>query len=110
MLILSIFSIGLYLHFFINAPLDPVRLTFRFIIKILTIAIVCNAGIAILTLNIVKKFKIMSTLAYLPSIIITPLIVAFYFLPGFFISIGLNIYLFVKFNPWKKYENKTVVA
>ncbi len=101
---------SLYIHFFITAPLDQVVLNVRFIVKILLIAVTCNIGIIFLALKCAKKFKVIATVAFLPSMFFTPLIVGLYFIPGFFIIIGVNIYIFIKFNPWKKYENKTVVA
>lgn len=96
--------VGIYVHFMIYFPLDPFKLTLILFAKMLFIATICNLGLALLTLNISKKYKKTSTFLFIPSIIITPLIAGFYFIPAFFIMLAINLYFFIKLNPWKKDE------
>lgn len=108
--IFSILTSALYIHFFITAPLDPVELNLRFIVKISMISIICNIGIILLSLDMARKFKKFVTISFLPSVTLTPIIAGSYFIPASFIFIGLNLYLFIKLNLWKRYEDKTVIA
>ncbi len=57
-----------------------------------------------IALNIAKKYKKIATLCYIPSVIITPIVIGMYFIPAFLIVLILNVYIFIKFNPWKKDE------
>jgi hypothetical protein len=102
------FLVALYIHFSIYFPLDPFKLTPILIAKIFFIAIFSNAGLALITLNISKTYKGISTLLFIPSVTITPLIVGFYFIPAFFIMLILNMYFFIKLNPWKRNEMEPI--
>jgi hypothetical protein len=102
MLLLAFFWIGIYIHFMMYFPLDPIRFTLMFFAKVFIIAIVCNFGLVFISMNIARKFKKTAALLFFPSFIITPLIAGIYFIPAFFAILVFNIYLFTKFNPWKK--------
>ncbi len=75
----------LYVHCMIHFPLDPFKLTPILLAKIFFIAIVCNLGLAIITLNVAKTYKKISTLFFIPSITTTPVIVGLYFIPAYLI-------------------------
>ena len=100
--------ICLYLHFLIKWPLDPFLMTFRLWMKFLLIALSCNFGVVFLFSGMAVKFKKLAILFYLPSFIVTPVVMGLYFIPGFFVIIVLNIFLLIKFNPWKRDEKKSV--
>lgn len=93
-----------YVHCMIYFPLDPFKLTPILITKIFFIAIICNLGLALITLNIAKTYKKTSILFFIPSVTITPVIVGLYFIPAFFVMLVANTYFFIKLNPWKKNE------
>lgn len=110
MFLLAFFGVVIYTHFMMYFPLDPIRFTLIFSAKIFIIAIMCNIGLVLIPMDIAKKFKKTATLLFFPSFIITPLIAGIYFIPAFFVVLVLNIYLFTKFNPWKKNEIGPVFA
>lgn len=108
--IIAFALIGIYMHFMTYFPLDPFKMTLILFAKMLFIAILCNLGLILLTLNIAKKYKKTSTFLIIPSITITPLITGFYFIPAFFVMLAVNSYFFIKLNPWKKDELEPICA
>jgi glucose-6-phosphate-specific signal transduction histidine kinase len=96
--------VNLYIHCMLYFPLDPYKLTAILLLKIFIVAIVCNIGLLLITLDVAKKYKKTSTLFFIPSITITPVMVGLYFIPAFFIVLFMNTYFFIKLNPWKKDE------
>lgn len=102
--ILSAGLASLYVHCMIYFPLDPFKLSPILLVKIFFIAIISNLGLALITLDIAKIYKKITTLFFVPSLTITPVIVGIYFIPAFFIMLFANIYIFIKLNPWRKDE------
>lgn len=105
---MALVSMSLYIHCMIYFPLDPYRHNMMLILKIISTAVVCNAGLFLITLDIAKKYKKTLTLFFIPSITITPVIVGLYFIPAFFIVMIMNTYFFIKLNPWKKDEMEPI--
>ena len=95
---------GLYIHCMIYFPMDPFRFNPILITKIFFIAIFCNLGLVLITLDIAKIYKRLSTLLFIPSVTITPVIAGLYFIPAFFVMLIINAYFFIRLNPWKKDE------
>jgi hypothetical protein len=96
--------VSLYIHCMIYFPLDPYKLKTMLLFKILFVAIICNVGLILITLDIAKKYKKISTLFFIPSVTITPVIAGLYFIPAFFLILVVNAYFFIKLNPWGKNE------
>ena len=108
--IVTFLGIILYIHFMMYFPLDPRKITLLLMTKIAFTAIACNLGPLCITFAWAKKYKKITTLLFVPSILFTPLIAGVYFIPAFLIVMVLNVYLFIKFNPWKKYEMGPICA
>ena len=98
----------MYIHCSLYFPLDPFKLTPIMLLKILFKTIIYNIGIVLISLEFAKTYKKISTLSYIPSVTITPVIAGLYFIPAFFIVLIVNIYFFIKFNPWKKNERRFI--
>ncbi|MFN8369575.1 MAG: hypothetical protein U0T83_02995 [Bacteriovoracaceae bacterium] len=107
--LMAIGGIVLYCHNMLYFPIDPVKVTPILILKISIVAILGNIGLIFISLNIARKYKLVTTLAFLPSVLITPIIAGLYFIPAFIIVLILNICLFIKLNPWKK-DERTIYA
>ena len=94
----------MYFHFMIHVPFDPFKLTMILLGKMIIFTTACNIGLILLSFSFAKKYKKISTLLFIPSITVTPLIAGLYFIPAFFVILIVNLYFFVKLNPWKKNE------
>ena len=104
---LSILSIALYIIFFYQVLFEWYAYTLKYFIAqffvYLTYGIVCNFGLFFITTEKAKKMKVWSTIFYLPSIFITPLIIGAFqsYYTGIFIIFLIFILIYVHFNPWK---------
>jgi len=105
---LGLIYMSLYIHLLIFFRMDPLRPTIIIILKIIFIAITCNLGFILISMPIAKKYKRISTMVYIPSVTITPLVAGIYFIPAFLIVIIMNAYFFIKFNPWIKNEMESI--
>lgn len=102
--------VSLYIHCMIYFPLDPYKLKAMLLLKIIFVAIICNVGLLLITLDIAKKYKKISTLFFIPSVTITPVIAGLYFIPAFFLILVVDTYFFIKLNPWKKDEMESICS
>lgn len=108
--VMALGLVCLYVHCMIYFPLDPFKLTPFLLAKIFFIAIVCNVGLAFISLDIAKTYKKLSTLFFIPAVTITPIIAGLYFIPAFFVVIIMNVYFYIRLNPWEKNEMGPICA
>ena len=97
----------MYIHFMIYVTFDPFKFTMITFAKIIFVATVYNIGFILISFGSAKKYKKITTLLFIPSVTITPFIAGLYFIPAFFIILIVNLYVFVKLNPWKKNEKES---
>jgi hypothetical protein len=71
----------------------------------LFMSIICNFGLFFITTKLRKQFKIISTILYLPTLLVSPMIVPnnnvifFYF---------ISILIFIKYFPWRKNDERSL--
>lgn len=103
----SILFTGLYIVFFYQVLFEWYAYTLRYFIAqffvYLIYGIGCNFGLFFITTDKAKKTKIWTTIFYLPTMFVTPIVVGAFqpYYTGIFIAFLISILIYCHFNPWK---------
>ena len=109
----SLVFIPLYILSFYKFVFEWYRYTLAYFIEefffYFFIGIFCNFGFYFITTEKARKYKIFATLAYLPTVLITPFVIG-----AFFDSWAGTLFyvwplcVFLYFNPWKKIDEYSI--
>ena len=112
--IFSIIAIGLYVAFLYDNAFPwsdvapwPDYYTIKLVIwaffEFSFYGMVGNFGLLFITTKKAKKHRLLATICYIPSILITPIIVGVYFLgyAGILTTFLASIFVYYYFNPWR---------
>ena len=107
--IFSIVSAILYVVFLYDVAFPWYAYTVELFVKAffgyLVYGILGNFGLFLITTKVAKNFRLLSTIFYIPTLIITPLVVGNFLRHYSTIFVFfLSIIIYYKFNPWRKSE------
>lgn len=106
--VLSVLIVALYIVFFYKVAFPWYAYTAKLfvlsLIDYLTYGIGCNFGLFFITTTKAKKMKILATILYSPTVLITPMVVSLFspYAPSVIATFLLSLLIFYYFNPWRR--------
>ena len=113
--IFSIISTGLYVAFLYDNAFPwsdvtpwPDYYTIKLVVwaffEFLFYGVVGNFGLLFITTKKAKKHRLLATISYIPSILITPIVMGLFLLGylGMIIFFLSSVFIYYKFNPWRQ--------
>ena len=105
--LLSIIFVGIYIVFFYQVLFQWYEYSLEYFIRsfflYLVIGLVCNGGLFFITTPLAKKVKVLATFLYIPTFLITPLILGSiepYYMGIFVVFTGVA-FVYYWFCPWR---------
>ena len=106
--IFAILLVALYIVFFYQVAFPwyaytTKRFVFAFFVY-LAYGLGCNIGLFLITTKKAKKMRVLTTMLYLPSSFITPLVVSVFipYASAVLATFLLSLFIYYYFNPWRR--------
>ena len=103
---LSALFTALYIKFFYDVLFPWYAYTAKLFVKAFLIYLIygigCNFGLFFITTNRAKKMKIWATILYIPTFVVTPLVVGSFqpYYLGIAVVFLCSLFIYYCFNPW----------